>query len=192
MKNRCYRIECVSKAYCWVVNLQDIDPLEIKEAENFLDSDSRQRAQRFVFEPDRTRYLITHAFLRMKLSEFNGQSPSLMEFLRNQYGKPYLKNNPFYFNLSHTKTNAFLGIHLSCPIGVDIENHRISNLGAWCAEEAYLKAVGTGFLEGRAQLDWVGSSQTVDFFQKDDTEIRVYNDVLPECKLAVCVVENKD
>ena len=42
------------------------------------------------------------------------------EIIYNEYGKPYLKNNEIYFNISHSKEYTILGIS-SSEIGVDIE-----------------------------------------------------------------------
>jgi len=205
-QQRCQTIQLLSdpKALFWIVDLQEISNIEAQEAQYFLDIDSTQRSQRFIFEQDRNRYLIAHAFLRAKLGELNGQRPSEISLLRNQHGKPYVEENKVYFNLSHTKSKAFFGFHFSCPIGVDIEdiNRQISVkiagdpkqdletfLRVWCAEEAYLKAIGTGFTSQRPKLDCVSSFQGIDFFRKDDAKIHVYNELVSECKLAVCILD---
>ena len=39
----------------------------------------------------------------------------------NKYGKPYIKNNPIYFNISHSSDYVVIGISDSA-IGVDIEH----------------------------------------------------------------------
>ena len=201
-KERCQSIQLLSdpNAFFWVVDLQEISQQEAQEACSFLDSDSMQRLKRFVFEKDRNRYAIAHAFLRFKIGEFIQQKPSEIALPRNEHGKPYVEENKLYFNLSHIKKRAFFGIHPSCPIGLDIEDHRISVkneygdpemfLRFWCAEEAYLKAVGTGFISQRPKLEYFSSLQGIDLFRKDETEIRVYNELIPSSKLAVCILKN--
>jgi len=192
-ERRSQRIQLPSdpKAQFWVLDLQEISSLEAKTAQNFLDDDTLRRSQQFAFEKDRNRHLIAHAFLRSKLGEIIGQKSSEITLLKNQYGKPHLEKNEVYFNLSHTKTKALVGIHPSCPIGVDIEDNQDAEtfLRFWCAEEAYLKAIGTGFATERPKLELVSSFQGVDFFRKDDTEIYVYNDLIPGSKLAVCTLD---
>lgn len=202
-KERCQSIQLLSESgvFFWVVDLQEISSQEAREACSFLDSDSMQRLKRFVFEDDQNRYAIAHAFLRSKIGEFFQQKPSEITVLKNKDGKPYVENNQLFFNLSHTKKRAFFGIHLTCLIGLDIEDyHPISLrnkcedpelfLRFWCAEEAYLKAVGTGFISQRPKLKYFSSFHGIDLFKKDETEIRVYNELVPESKLAVCILKN--
>jgi 4'-phosphopantetheinyl transferase len=201
-KERCQPIQLLSEpnVFFWVVDLQEISSQEAQEACSFLDSDSSQRLKRFVFEEDQNRYAVAHASLRSKIGEFIQQHPSDIALLKNKHGKPYVENNQLYFNLSHTKKRAFFGIHLSCPIGLDIEDHQISVrnvcedpeifLRFWCAEEAYLKAIGTGFISQRPKLEYFSSLQRIDLFKKDETEIHVYNGLIPDVKLAVCILKN--
>lgn len=203
---RCQLIKLPSdpKAFFWLVDLQEISEPEVQQAQSFLDIDSIERSKRFIFEQDRNRYLTAHAFLRIQLGKLMKQKPSAISFLRNPHGKPYIEGNKIYFNLSHTKKRAFIGIHLSCPIGVDVEDkiddHNLLKISGnskkdpetflrfWCAEEAYLKAVGTGFTSERPKLICSSSSQGVDLFKKNGSNIHVYNELIRDCKLAVCVL----
>lgn len=93
------------------------------------------------------------------------------DFKIDQYGKPYLKNNPINFNLSHSGHYVIVGISNSL-IGVDVEsfnpklntNSLIRNVlneeekikyqnqknqaryfyKIWCQKESYLKCIGLG------------------------------------------------
>lgn len=81
-------------------------------------------------------------------------------------GKPYIKHNPFYFNVSHSY-DYYIIAFFNHPIGIDIEKHRdrnyhyiakryyneeefeyINNNGReaffdlWCMKEAYTKYLG--------------------------------------------------
>lgn len=210
-QNRCQSIQlpATPEAFYWIVDLQEISEQEAEEAKYFLDDTTFQRSQRFIFQPDRHRSIVSHACLRVKISEMIRRNPSNITLLRNQYGKPYIEGNEIYFNLSHTKKMAFIGIHPSRPIGVDIEHNErslrvdhstsfISSdplketpqifLRSWCAEEAYLKAIGTGFTSQRPKLDLHSSHQGIDLFRKDGNDIRVYNESVLESKLAVCLL----
>ncbi len=206
LQNRCRLLELPLNPHnpFWAVSLQDISEDELKEAHCFLDQESQQRAKRFVFEEDRNRYLVSHAVLRIKIGELIHQKPSEILFSKNKYGKPYLERNPIYFNLSHTKTWAFFGIHRFSPIGVDIEScqkfacktpnskeNQETLLKFWCAEEAYLKALGTGFGSKRAELNFLSSTENVDLFTNQDVPIHVYSQVIPGCLLAVCLLDLK-
>lgn len=85
------------------------------------------------------------------------------EILKDKNGKPYLKNNEFKFNISHSKNYICIGIS-KYEIGVDIEEERkinknaiskfltedeieknmLSPLEYWVLKEAYSKYLGFG------------------------------------------------
>lgn len=91
------------------------------------------------------------------------------EFICNEYGKLYIKGNPLFFNISHTK-DAFVIALSTKEIGVDIEVKReydketldklISKCNSkeevvnnsndfikfWTAKESFLKLIGTGII----------------------------------------------
>lgn len=92
--------------------------------------------------------------------------------IRDQKGKPYIKNNPLYISISHSGDFVAVALH-SAPVGIDIEvlrsvDLRLKNrictdsdsvflkesksaeeenlkiLKIWTAKEAYFKKIGTG------------------------------------------------
>lgn len=92
--------------------------------------------------------------------------------LRNENGKPYLKNNEFYFNISHCKNYICIGIS-KFEIGVDIEEKRdinknalnkflneneiknkvLSPLEYWVFKEGYSKYLGYGLKMNFKHID---------------------------------------
>lgn len=96
------------------------------------------------------------------------------EIIYNEYGKPYLKNNEIYFNISHSNEYTIIGIS-SSEIGVDIEKIRpikenvinkvctddekklIKNdedfTLIWVKKESYVKWVGMGIGYGLKNVD---------------------------------------
>ena len=89
------------------------------------------------------------------------------EILRDEYGKPYLQDNPLYFNVSHS--GEYLAIAVSeSPVGIDIqgqklikdgmfkkvvqleetlligENRQKDFLRLWALKESFVKAEGKG------------------------------------------------
>lgn len=94
---------------------------------------------------------------------------SMEEIIRNSLDKPIVKDNPFYFSISHSNALIIIGISLS-PIGVDCEFHKKRNFTGmihktfsdeekrqyemnpslssfymiWCQKEALLKYTGIG------------------------------------------------
>lgn len=114
--------------------------------------------------------LVSHFLLSYALSE-KGENPAFsLEF--NSYGKPYIKNSKYFFNISHSYDCAACAISL-LDIGLDVEkirqidNRKISILcnrtlsddekkvldennlvysflKIWTIKESYLKLLGIG------------------------------------------------
>lgn len=118
--------------------------------------------------------------------------------IKNEFGKPYLKDNQLYFSISHDIDTCAIAIS-SSEIGIDLEylnyNERVINkyfydaekeimaksnnlkydfTKIWVKKEAYLKMKGTGLNFGKENIDTT----------KIDAKIIDYNDYL----IAVCVV----
>ena len=95
------------------------------------------------------------------------------DIIYNSYGKPYLKNNELYFNLSNSGIYSICGIS-DKEIGVDIERitykerviERICNdlekefikdkddfTMIWVKKEAYVKYLGKGLSYGLKNVD---------------------------------------
>ena len=64
---------------------------------------------------------------------------------KNKYGKPYLLDNNFYFNISHSNEYVALGISNN-DIGIDIEydNKDDINYKEWTIKESFFKLIGKG------------------------------------------------
>lgn len=63
-------------------------------------SEIEQHAQ-FAFEQDRQLYLVSHALVRLALSQYSDTVPPDWKFSRNEYGKPEVANpgKAFHFGL---------------------------------------------------------------------------------------------
>jgi len=142
-----------------------------------LSKKEKQRADKFHFEKDRHVFAITRAILRLMFSQLLKIKPSEIKLKKNDYGKPYLDgshNSNIFFNVSHSKNYAIIGINLDSEIGVDIEfvNEKFitdeiaknyfskyeidkyfslsehkkvkSFFNLWTRKEAYIKAKGMG------------------------------------------------
>lgn len=87
-----------------------------------LDRHERDRAERLVFEADRSVFVAAHALLRHALGMmFEG---SAIRFRTGAYGKPELDldaEHGVHFNLSHTRGMVVCAICRDHPIGVDVE-----------------------------------------------------------------------
>jgi len=77
------------------------------------------RAERFVFEEDRRRYLLSHRALRAILGRVTGAP---LDFAQGEHGKPFLPGaREVQFNLSHSGDMAMVGVAMGVEVGVDIE-----------------------------------------------------------------------
>lgn len=119
----------------------------------------------------------------------------------NEYGKPYLKDNQVYFNISHTKDTVVVAIS-DKEVGIDIEYKRyktkvmnkyfnekeIEFINSaedkeeaftiiWVKKEAYVKMIGQGIAYGLKDVDT--TALNIKVTKKDD----LY--------MAVCLKENE-
>jgi 4'-phosphopantetheinyl transferase len=83
--------------------------------------------QRFYFEADRHRYLVTRGLVRSVLSRYAPVAPADWRFTENDYGKPSPANPPaqaleLSFNVTHTQGLVAIGVTRRAALGVDAEN----------------------------------------------------------------------
>ena len=94
--------------------------------EALLSEDERTRHQRFLFEKDRTQFLIARALLRTGLSHYVAVEPADWQFVTNRYGKPEIRTPndvpPLRFSLSHTAGMVACGFTKTRDLGVDVED----------------------------------------------------------------------
>ena len=81
------------------------------------------QAKQYYTQDLSDRYVISHGVLRYILSYYTHQLPQDIEFIHNEYGKPFLKNNNIQFNMSHSNNMVSYIISLNYRVGIDIELH---------------------------------------------------------------------
>lgn len=94
-----------------------------------LSKDERERAQRYHFDLDRTRYLVWRGLLRTMLARYLRTQACAIAFFYGPHGKPFLAyesaDDPLFFNVSHCEDLALFAFTLNnSAIGVDIERVR--------------------------------------------------------------------
>ena len=105
----------------------DLDRLEGKNESRMglLSADELQRAQRFIFQQHRERFVAARAALRRILAGYLQTDAATLRFGYASHGKPYisLPDNPnnLRFNLSHSGGVALLALAVGIEVGVDIE-----------------------------------------------------------------------
>jgi 4'-phosphopantetheinyl transferase len=112
----------------WLVYLGE-DEVAREKCHAELNEWEQGRAARFVVEPPRHQYVLTHGALRMVLRGYLGEGKyAEMTYGRGEHGKPYVliggeRGGP-EFNVSHSGDYALMGFGKSGELGVDVEKHR--------------------------------------------------------------------
>jgi len=138
-----------------------------------LDQTERRRADRFRFERDAVRFILTRAHLRLILASALSIDAADVRFIHEATGKPRIEGEGGpWFNVSHSGGIALIAIASDRRVGVDIERIRpmadhdpamyfsreeVRDLQrlpeqqreraffrGWTRKEAYLKARGDG------------------------------------------------
>ena len=105
------------------------DPDSIRGSVHCLSDGERQRADRFVFERDRRRFIAARARLREILGAKLATPPEKVEFTYNARGKPALARKlwdlDLRFNLSHSEDVAVYVFAVGRDVGIDVEAVRV-------------------------------------------------------------------
>ena len=100
-------------------------PATVRALAGVLSETERERADRFVFERDRRRFVVCRARLRELLAERLHCSPASVEIVYGAHGKPGLRphqeGTDLRFNVSHCDDLAVYGFSSGREIGVDVE-----------------------------------------------------------------------
>lgn len=103
--------------------------------------DERQRAARFRFERDRTRFVCARGLLRALLSSELGVAPDLIRFVYGPHGKPSLAkgqaDSGLRFNVSHSDGLGLFVLARDRAVGVDLEKVRPLRYGHAVAERFF-------------------------------------------------------
>jgi 4'-phosphopantetheinyl transferase len=111
----------------WLVRPSEIQSSELlARYRRLLTDEERERVERFRFEKDRHRALITRALVRTVLSRYIELDPTQWSFGENEHGRPYITNampgvGELSFNLSHTTGLIVLAVSHRKIVGIDTE-----------------------------------------------------------------------
>jgi len=157
-----------------------VDITNTGEPQNFLlTHDEIAKAKAFKKSIDTKNYQYRHHLLNSIITANLNIPIEQIKFNLNQWKKPFLEFNPFYFNLSHSN-NVFVISSGPFEIGVDIEcirdastfdmvqeqhfhpnekkdvfgvNKDVSFFKTWTRKEAFLKMKGTGLKSNLSSID---------------------------------------
>ena len=110
--------------HVWRADL-DLTADELSKLLPFLNAPEQNRAGRFVFERDRTRFVAARSTLRLLVARYLNTSPKTIEFSYGPQGKPALQaNSHLRFNLAHSDGLALYAFSLDRELGIDVESER--------------------------------------------------------------------
>jgi 4'-phosphopantetheinyl transferase len=102
------------------------DAQHLAHARTLLSDTEKKRHAAFHFDKHRAEYALSHAILRLALSEYAHAKPREWQFLTGQWGKPEIASQtldaPLWFNLSHTDGFVVCVAGRVRQLGVDVEN----------------------------------------------------------------------
>jgi 4'-phosphopantetheinyl transferase len=147
----------------------------------YLSKKEAERAEKLIRLEDKRTFIVSHAFLNCRLSRIILVHPSNICFEANEYGKPFIKDNTHFFNLSHSSNSWCIVLFSGCEVGVDIEAIKYNAeyesviqtyftkleqdlvrkmqspvemfFRLWTRKEALLKALGTGLNISLGNID---------------------------------------
>ncbi|PRT33997.1 4'-phosphopantetheinyl transferase family protein [Bacillus wiedmannii] len=106
----------------YAMNIKNkIDKEAFQQLEKKISNDRREKIKKYHFEEDKKRSIIAELLLRHSLKKEFGINREQVQFTKNSFGKPMLKNfEQIYFNLAHSGDWVVCGVS-DVPIGIDVE-----------------------------------------------------------------------
>lgn len=86
-----------------------------------LSPQEQQRADRYVHDRPRERFVFVRAALRRILADELQMDTRELQILEGAHGRPELASLPLHFNVSHSQERAVIAISRTARLGVDIE-----------------------------------------------------------------------
>lgn len=131
-----------------------------------MSEERKQSVSQMKNEQKRKLRIAADALCRKAVAEFCGVEQSEIVFEHTEKGKPYAKNLPVHFSISHSGDIVICAVS-DCEIGIDVEKIRSINprtaerfatesekehiaksengfFEIWTLKEAYFKCIGTG------------------------------------------------
>ncbi len=116
-----------AEAHVWRIGLER-PSASVRQLRSELSADEEERAQRFHFDRDRVRFIVSHAALRRILGAYVDRPPGELRFCCGSKDKPDLLDDcrgwEVRFNLSHSGDVALLAVTGAREVGVDVERIR--------------------------------------------------------------------
>jgi len=116
-----------NEVHIWRAAL-DVPESDVRRLGNTLAEDEHRRAERFIFQGDRTHFVVARGLLRVLLGRYLEQDPQRLRFVYGSHGKPELacdvRKTGLRFNVSHSDEIVLYALARHREIGVDVERIR--------------------------------------------------------------------
>jgi 4'-phosphopantetheinyl transferase len=114
--------------HLWRILLDQPEAL-VRQMSDLLSTEEASRANRFIPDVNRQRFIVGRGSLRTILGCYLGLEPKTLDFHYGAHGKPELPESAcdgprLCFNLSHSHNVAVLAVTMGREIGVDVEQIR--------------------------------------------------------------------
>lgn len=117
----------LTEVHVWLAWL-DLPADRINNLASTLADDESERAQRFHFERDRNRYVVSRGLLRQLIGRYLKRNPAQLRLIYGPNGKPELAghetDHTLHFNLAHSGEIVLYAFSQERPIGIDVEKIR--------------------------------------------------------------------
>ena len=111
------------EAHVWHALLEPT-PERVHQLSALLSVDERDRADKFSFKLDRSRFISARGGLRILIGRYLSKDPARLQFWYGPYGKPFLAGvdaAKLQFNVTHSGGRVLYAVAYGREIGVDLE-----------------------------------------------------------------------
>lgn len=105
------------------IDIRTVSDDEYNKWYELMSEDKRQRVDKFRLNDDKKRTVVGEMLVRKAISKRFSVSPESIVFGTKENGKPFAKDIPIEFNISHSGNMVVCAVSDS-PIGIDIEQIR--------------------------------------------------------------------
>jgi 4'-phosphopantetheinyl transferase len=105
--------------HIWRVNISG-NLAHLDDLSTIINAGEKARAKRYLQLRDKNRFIISRAALRIILAGYLNQLPASIEFEIGANKKPFVKNTPVHYNVSHSGDWILIGV-ANTLIGADVE-----------------------------------------------------------------------
>jgi len=161
------------EVHIWMARLSG-DNTPLSAMPTLMSASECARAERFLFDRDRSAYVVSRGCLRWLIGRYQSCDPSRIRLVKGAFGKPALATGDLQFSVSRSSGLGLFAFTRNREIGVDIERiktgHASDQLArksfsdweyqqyahlpmaqketafyrCWTRKEAYMKAIGRG------------------------------------------------